>query len=316
MDKGWTKGIFPINTKQAFYWTMLSALHSGLTMWNMAVGAVEWHRDEKHWEDLLFINKYAGQTRGALATGAFCALREGLDTADTVKFPVETFGGEDKFAERAKKICTSRANRGAKIDDIDGISQGMMVQRKEQTGLNDVGNQVFRGNYERFLTQIDPDNTSVGLWRVGGKVTKTSSVYGRFARGFEHASGKNTMGFRLTDSFFGGGRLAGAYSVTVRVMYFDDGRGKWALNYDAVGDSNKTAYIVSNTDTDEWKEKLVTLTDANFGKSGWMGSDLSLVNLDAEDDIFHMVEITRNVSLPQVHRAREAVLSSKIEIPI
>jgi len=305
MDEGWKKGIFPINTKQAFYWTMLSALHSGLTMWNLEVKAVDWHRDEKYWEDLLFFQKYAGQTQGALATGAFCVPREGLDPSDTVKFPVETFGGEDKFDERAKKICASRDSRGAKIDDIDGISQGMMVQRKEQTGLNDVGNQVFRGNYERFLTQIDPDNTSVGLWRVGGKVTKTSSVYGRFARGFEHASGKNTMGFRLTDSFFGGGRLAGAYSVTVRVMYFDDGRGKWALNYDAVGDSNKTAYIVSNTDTDEWKEKLVTLTDANFGKSGWMGSDLSLVNLDAEDEIFHMVEITRNVALPQVHRARE-----------
>jgi hypothetical protein len=101
------------------------------------------------------------------------------------------------------------------------------------------------------------------------------------------------MAFRLTDSFFSGGRLAGAYSVSVRVMYFDEGRGKWALYYDALGDPNKRAYDVVKTDTKQWKEKLVTLADANFGKSGPLGSDLSLVNLDADDDIFHMVEITR-----------------------
>jgi hypothetical protein len=277
---------------------MLSALHSGLTMWNIAVSAVEWHRAEKYWEDFEFFNKYAGQTRGAEATGAFCALREGLDTSDTNKFPVTIYGGasgtgKERFKERAVKIVASRAALGAKIDDLAGASKGMMFQRKEQAGLNDVGEQVFRGNYQRFLTQINPDNSSVGLWRVGGIVTATSSVYGRFARRFDHASGKNTMAFRLTDSFFSGGRLAGAYSVSVRVMYFDEGRGKWALYYDALGDPNKRAYDVVKTDTKQWKEKLVTLADANFGKSGPLGSDLSLVNLDADDDIFHMVEITR-----------------------
>jgi len=317
MDQGWQRGgIFPINTKQAFYWTMLSALHSGLTMWNMAVSAVDWHRAEQYWEDFAFFNKYAGQIRGAEATGAFCVLREGLDTTDTVKFPVATFGGATgsetaKFTERATKICASRASYGAKIDDLAGASKGMMFQRSSQKGLNDVGEQVFRGNYERFLTQINPDSTSVGLWRVGGPVTNTSSVYGRFARGFEHASGKNTMGFRLTDSFFGGGRLAGAYSVTVRVMYFDNGNGQWALDYDALGNPNKRACVVTGTATGKWKEKLVTLTDANFNRYGVMGSDLSLINLDDKDDIFHMVEITRNVALPQVHRARRI---AKIEI--
>ncbi len=303
MDQGWKRGgIFPINNKQAFYWTMLSALHSGLTMWNIAVSAVEWHRAEKYWEDFEFFNKYAGQTRGAEATGAFCALREGLDTSDTNKFPVTIYGGASgtglqRFNERAVKIVSSRAARGAKIDDLAGASKGMMFQRKEQTGLNDVGEEVFRGNYERFLTQINPDDTSVGLWRVGGIVTTTSSVYGRFARRFDHASGKNTMVFRLTDSFFSGGRLAGAYSVSVRVMYFDEGFGKWALCYDALGDPNKRAYDVVKTDTKQWKEKVVTLADANFGKSGPMGSDLSLVNLDADDDIFHMVEITRPLAV-------------------
>ncbi len=40
---------------------------------------------------------------------------------------------------------------------------------------------------------ITPNKTSVGWWRVGsGK-----SIYGRFARGFENKSGKNTMYFDI-----------------------------------------------------------------------------------------------------------------------
>jgi hypothetical protein len=154
-------------------------------MWNITVSAVEWHQAENHrdWEDFVFkfFNKHAGQTRGAEATGAFCALREGLDTTDTSKFPVAIYGGAsgtgqepERFNERAVRIVASRAARGAKIDDLAGASKGMMFQRKEQTGLNDVGEQVLRGNFERFLTQINPDNTSVGLWRVGGIVTATT----------------------------------------------------------------------------------------------------------------------------------------------
>ncbi len=294
MDQGWQEGIFARNIHQAFYWTSLSAVHSGLSMWNITPTAIRWHQKTGYWEDFKFFNKYAGQTRAAEATGAFCALREGLDAADAKKFPESVYGEvSGKDAKRLLAICASRAAYGAKMEDVGGVDKGMMHQRRNQEGLNDVGFEVFPGNYERFLHQIDPDKTSVGWWRVEGEITANSPVYGRFARGFEHSSGKNTMGFALKDSFFGNKTLKGAYPVTVRVVYFDKGKGQWALHYDAVGDPNKKADIVTKTDTGKWMEKVFTLKDANFGKAGWSGSDLSLVNVDAEDDIFHMVEITR-----------------------
>ena len=47
------------------------------------------------------------------------------------------------------------------------------------------------------------------------------------------------------------------------------------------------------TGTGKWKEISVTLADANFGNRGPHGTDLMLVNLDEEDDTFHMIEVTR-----------------------
>ena len=62
---------------------------------------------------------------------------------------------------------------------------------------NDAGCDIAEGNYERFLTQINPDVTSIGLFRVRGTVDKNSSKYVRFARSFENATGKNTMYFKF-----------------------------------------------------------------------------------------------------------------------
>ncbi|NNJ70574.1 MAG: hypothetical protein HKP10_04715 [Kiritimatiellales bacterium] len=294
MDQGWKEGIFEKNIKQAFYWTSLSAVHSGLSMWNITTSARNWHHKNDYWEDFNFFNKYAGQTHSVDATAAFCALREGLDSSDTVKFPESEFGEASiKNEERYLAICASRSAYGAKMDDVNGVLAGMMKQRRGQQGLNDSGWEIFRGNYERFLHQIDPDQTSVGWWRVGGKITSSSPVYGRFARGFEHKSGKDAMAFDIKDSFFAGKPLSGAYPITVRVVYYDKGKGQWALEYDAVRKPNKRAVVVKKTDSGKWKEKIVTLKDAHFGNRGRNGSDLSLINTDDEDDIFHIIEVER-----------------------
>ena len=57
----------------------------------------------------------------------------------------------------------------------------------------------------------------------------------------------------------------------------------------------RTACVVTKMDSGTWKEKIITLTDANFGNRCPRGADLMLVNLDAEDDIFHLVEVTRQL---------------------
>ena len=85
------------------------------------------------------------------------------------------------------------------------------------------------GNLQMWLSQWDPAGTSVGLWRQG----PIGQMFGRFARRFDHASGKDAMYFDIDDGFFFGPPLNGQYPVTVRVVYLDVGTGRWALTYDA-----------------------------------------------------------------------------------
>ncbi len=298
MDQTWNKGHhISRHPAMGFYWTALSALHSGLSVWNLTGTARDWCREHNYWEFAEFFNKYAGQTHSPTASGAFCALREGLDAADTQKFPESRFGRAARDnRERYLAICRAYAARGAKMDDVDGVLAGQMHQRFEQKGFNDAGWRILAGNYERFLHQIDPESSSVGWWRVGGELTPSTPVYARFARGFDHAAGKEAMYFDIKDSFFWGRPLNGQEKVTVRVVYYDQGTGRWALKYDAVADAAKTAFVVTNTGSGTWKERTVTLRDGYFGNRGPRGADLMLVNLDGQDEIFHMIEVTRNGS--------------------
>jgi hypothetical protein len=155
--------------------------------------------------------------------------------------------------------------------------------------LNDVAYNIWRGNYRNFLYQIDANATSQGYWRVGSK----NQPYGRFARGFNNAQNKNTLYFDIDDVFFCGNALGGRYDVKVRVVYFDKGEGSWALKYHATGNAEKTAYTLTKTNSGQWKEKIVSISDGQFSNGGPRSADLMLVNTDSEDDIFHMVEIIR-----------------------
>jgi hypothetical protein len=149
-----------------------------------------------------------------------------------------------------------------------------------------------------WLTQIDPNGTSQGLWRQGPK----TQMYGRFARRFDHASGKDAMYFDIDNRFFGGQPLNAGYPVTFRVVYLDQGTGSFALKYDAVNDPEKTAFTVTKTNSGQWKEKIVTVSDGHlFNRISVPSSvapaataDLMLVNTDAENDTFHMIEVTRD----------------------
>ena len=212
-------------------------------------------------------------------------MRDALDYADTQRFPEAAFGpvGDKPSEARYRAILKACAQYGAK-QSATGF--GSATNWK---GMDDVGFNIHRGNFELYLRQYDPAGTSQGLWRVG----PLDQPYGRFARRFDHASGKDAMYFNIDDGFFFDKPLKGAYEVKVRVVYLDSGSGRWSLKYDAVDNPNKTALSVRKTNTGRWKEATVTLRDAHFGNRCPHGTDLVLVNDDAEDDTFHMIEITR-----------------------
>ena len=116
-----------------------------------------------------------------------------------------------------------------------------MINRK-RNGSNDVGWGILPGNYSRFLTQLDPGSGDVGFWNID------ESIYGRFARGFEHKSGKTQMRFELDEAFQ-------ADTIEVNVTYLDRGRGAWSLG--VLGSPEKELF--RNSDSGQWKTVKITM---------------------------------------------------------
>jgi hypothetical protein len=290
MFKGWFQEAPVWN----MYWLNLWGLHFGLDIFQHGTDAF---RDRRHDPGFIFYSRYGGRKDPATSPGAWCALRDGLDAADTERFPVAQFGS-GKLQPRAKdqkpgiartlKIAEAFAPYGARQGDPEK-AMTLVMRNRDAKAMNDVGWNIWAGNYQRYLTQFDPNGTSQGYWRVGSK----EEPYGRFARGFDVASNKNAMYFDLDDRFYGK-PLAGAEPVKLRVVYFDQGRGAWALKYDAVGQADKSAAEVKNENSGRWKEIVVEVQDANFGNRCPNRCDLMLVNTGRENTLFHMVEVLRH----------------------
>jgi len=289
MFKGWFREAPVWN----MYWLNLWGLHFGLDIFQHGTQAFD---DLRNYEGFAFYDRYGGEKDAATSPGAFCALHDGLDAADLKRFPESQFGfgkfGNDTERKnsipRMIKIAEAFAMYGAKQGDPEkGVA--LTMKNRDAKLMNDVGWNIEAGNYQRYMKQYDPNGTSQGYWRVGSK----DQPYGRFARGFDTATGKNVMYFDIVDRFFGGKPLAGVSLVEVRVVYFDSGHGDWKLKYDSVKDKEKTAISVKNTNSGRWKEVSVTLSDANFGNRCPNSTDLMLVNTSMENTLFHMIEVLR-----------------------
>lgn len=294
MDQTWTRPLYQINTELGFYWGAINGLNHGYSVWDITKSALdEAGTNPAIQQTFRFFNKYANQIYPSSSTRAFIALHEGLNSADTDKFPESIYGNASMSnVARYEAICNDSvyASRGAKMDDLEAAVQGQVYQRKSQTGYNDAGWEIWPTNYSRFITQVDPDNESIGLFRIGGTIDANSPIYSRFARSFENSTGRNAMYFKLHNDFF----TSPADTVTMTVIYYDNHPdSKWELKYDA-GDGNfKTAYSVTCTGSKTWKTKTVIVTDAMMLHNGPNGSDFALINSDSLDDIFHMIEIEK-----------------------
>ena len=290
MDESWRKPIFNINTELGFYWSALSGINTGLSSYNCSKKAIQYALEHQEIRDIFkMYNKYAQQVYPASATTAFSVFHEGLNVADTIKFPEKTFGkAKEKNLERFTNICNAYASRGAKMDDLESATIGQVNQRERQKGYNDVGWDIAEGNYERFLSQINADKTSIGLFRVRGKIDKKSSKYDRFARAFENATGKNTLYFKFDEEMFAASKPK---SLKFTITWLDKNPGStWALKYNK-GKEMKTALEVKGKGDNQWKSVTVDVSDMQLDHSGEFGSDFVLVNTDSIDDIFNGIEV-------------------------
>jgi len=273
------------------YWLNLWVLHFGIDIMQHENPAL---LEKSYEEGFVFLSRYGGHKDPATSPGAWCALRDGLDAADFQRFPAQRFGegvlsrraGEmEKGIARCLNIARAFERYGARQGDPEKAMYVVMGNR-DAKAMNDVGWEIWPGNYERYLKQYDPNGTSQGWWRVGPK----DQPYGRFARGFDVAAGKTAMYFDLHDEFFS--RMPN-HGVRIRVVYLDRGAGSWALRYDAVDAPAKAALQVKNTNTGRWKEAVATLRDGRFANRCPHHTDLMLVHTGGDDTIFHMVEVMR-----------------------
>ena len=287
--------IFKENLKWNYYWTAISTVDRGLDIWEVNSDVV---KTGLYNEAFIFANKYSYYKRPETSPYAFVALRDVLDANDVFRFPVDPYGTAVQNNEfRITKIVSEFSKYGAVVGDMySAKTRSNADYLRNATALNDVGYKVIARNYSRFITQIDANNTSVGMWRVG----PVDQPYGRYARAFENSTNKNRMYFDLNDAFLPD-PVTGK-TVDIKIIYLDQGTGSFSFRYDATSSSDKVAAVITKTNSMKWVEKTIKIEDGAFSNLGPNKSDFSLVNEDTEDDIFHMIEITKSSTLLSIQK--------------
>ncbi|MEI7532724.1 MAG: hypothetical protein WCK57_00010 [Verrucomicrobiae bacterium] len=294
MDQSWQKTfMYQSNLVLNMYWCAVEQLHPGMSVWDISSSCLESASASNFVSSLLFFNKWSAQLDPPTAGGGFCIFHDGLDASDTVRFPEAKYGtASNSNTNRFLAICATNAIDGARMDDVDAVTRGALYQRNNQNGFNDSAWGDVPENYERFITQLEPTN-SPGVWRIygatNGVITSTSHPFDRFGRRFDHANAKDAMYFDITDSLV----TSPGQRVELTVIYRDKGTGQFALLYDAVTNSQKTAFTVTKSNSLTWKTNMVVVTDWAFANRGPKGADLVLTNLGTEDTIFHSVELIK-----------------------
>jgi Beta-galactosidase len=279
----WNHKWFVKDSLQNLYWSALYALDAGLDIWNIPQNVLE---NPKLHPALDIFDKYAGYKYPENSPVAFCALRDQLNADDKIRFPEEKFGvASKKNTDRVVKICAAFANHGAIVEDLEKSLAGSLASRNRK-GYNDVGWNCEDDDYNLYLHPIDKVQTSVGWWHIGPK----GVPYGLSARGFEHATGKDSLFFKFHDDFF---KSTPVKTLTFRIVWLDNNKGTWSFCYDAGGKVLKSAKTFTGKGTNSWREETVTVSDAVMKKNGPRGSDIALINTGKTDFIFHIIEVER-----------------------
>ena len=267
---------------------MAYGIHWGLDWNNQNIDKIQ---DHNYDPSFTLFNKYAGYKDAATSSNAMCMLKDVIDAADGVRFPASQYGTVALTNSRFNNVLAPFVPYGAKLEDM-GSAMGGEMENIAANGTNDVGWKLFPGNYEKFIHQINANETSAGYWNVASAEPNTS--YGRFARGFDLAKGKDALYFDVEDSFLHNAALDGAYPVIIEVTYLDKGNGKFQLFYDGKTGTVPSSMSISCTNTNKWKTVAITLNDAYFGNRAANGADFFIKNTGSENVIFQIVELSRS----------------------
>ncbi|MEM9160969.1 MAG: Ig-like domain-containing protein, partial [Verrucomicrobiota bacterium] len=333
-DQTWRRPYVLTNLRLGIYWGMLGGLNTGLSLWDWTLSGVQAangvydsdvvvplggeHRESAEEEffgngsvpgrngaytlsdEILktidFFNAHAGQIYPQVATSAYSIFHKGLNSNNAIEFPVPPYTGPISKSNTARyqNICFNFGN-GAAIGDAAAVVKGQVAQRKEQIAYNDSGWDIHEGNYERWIEQIDPDQTSNALYRLNPPLTPASPVYDRFARSVGNASGADKMYFKFNDEVFDNSLPS---QITFRITWLDNGA-EWRLRYDDGSGGLDTAHSETGVNDGQWKttQAITVNTSAAsgaFNQGGPLGSDFVIRNISSgsTDAIFHGIEVT------------------------
>ena len=282
------KKIAQENDSMFMFWSMMTALQTGLSIVDASKALIDVPEYEDHFT---FFNKYAGQIFSKDATDAYIFFHKGLDILDYDEFPKDVYGDKSDPDKRFKNMWKKYAKEfGARKPE-----EGLYKLRHDKTEMNDFGIEIHRGNYGRFINQYEPDDTSQAVWRVedpGEKFTHKSSIYSRFGRQIKAGSNKDGIYLNFSKDFFKGGH-DGSYDVEFNVRYYDKGKGKFTFYYDGLGGKNTVSKTIKLKDSKDFKVAKFTITDGKFDGRGKNGSDFHLI-CDDKDVVITSIEVHRS----------------------
>jgi len=270
-----------INRPLHYYWTAISSVDKGLDSWEMQITQLNVAFKDAY----SFSHRYAYYKRAETSPLAFIVLRDVLDYSDTKRFPESIYGESSRNnQQRIDNILSDYSSYGAQNDDNEAVKTlDYNKYLQYAAGYNDCLWNIIDRNYRRFITQIEPNETSSGYWRIGD----VQSIYSRFARGFDVEKNKNTMYFDVDDKY------ATTDCFKVKIIYYANDGGSWELKYRSKGDSLKTACTVNNVVDEGWQIIEVSLKDVMFDNGGPKSADLILQNKGGTNCKFHLIELEK-----------------------
>ena len=292
-----------------------SCLHAGVDILNIAPAkALDDHRVYE------FFNRYAGIRHPQEGNVGFAALRDAIDLADTERFSeaaygplvapadlaiymnrvamIENSGAPPELQEtQLTRLLTSgkagqpflNAARITKIvDEFAPAANYLPIADDDIDSYNmDFGVHMIPGNYNLWLTQVEPHTTSVGVYRTGAK----DQMFGRFGRRFAAADGKDRLTFAVDPGLVD----EHTHAARVLVTFLDDGDGAWSLRY-WDGAAERTLETVQGGDTGTPVTQVFDVPDL-VGGGNLGGGDFALQHEGGGDTVFYLVEIERRARL-------------------
>ena len=150
------------------------------------------------------------------------------------------------------------------------------MKQRRMDGMNDVAFGNWRVDYGNFMRQLQPEQTR-GWWRLGSQ----AELFGRFARGWANPSNASAvLPLALDRGLWGGlplaemgpeisslNHTAGVQfsrapppSLTIRLVFLDEGKGSFSVGYDAIDEPRMLARVVKTDVTSQAIQRIYDCT--------------------------------------------------------